>query len=163
MSALAPWRAGAGGRFDAVKITFSAIGFAREYAYIEPTQMRCFSPIPDIKNNPPRTHVSTFDQREDSFEKRFVHEEELQFRAEARRNKLLGLWAAEKLGKTGAEAQAYADSLVAAEVAADADERVVAQVKKDFEAAGVNQSEHQIRRTMDEMLAKAKAEIKAGE
>jgi hypothetical protein len=108
-------------------------------------------------------HVSTFDQREDSFEKRFVHDEELQFRAEARRNKMLGLWAAEKLGKTGAEAQAYAETLVAAEVAADANERVVAQVKKDFEAAGVSQSEHQIRRTMDEMLAKAMVEIKAGE
>jgi hypothetical protein len=107
--------------------------------------------------------MSTFDQREDSFEKRFVHEEELQFRAEARRNKLLGLWAAEKLGKSGAEAQAYAESLVVAEVNADADERVVAQIKKDFEAAGVNQSEHQIRRTMDELLTKAKAEIKAGQ
>ena len=107
--------------------------------------------------------MSTFDQREESFEKRFVHDEELQFRAEARRNKLLGLWAAEKLGKSAVDAQAYADALVAAEVAADADERVVAQVKKDFEAAGVDQSEHQIRRTMEEMLAKAKAEIKLGE
>jgi hypothetical protein len=106
--------------------------------------------------------MSTFDQREESFEKRFVHEEELQFRAEARRNKLLGLWAAEKLGKTGAEAQAYAESLVVAEVAADADERVIAQVRKDFEAAGVNQSEHQIRRTFDEFFAQAKEEIKAG-
>lgn len=106
--------------------------------------------------------MSTFDQREESFEKRFVHEEELQFRAEARRNKLLGLWAAEKLGKTGDAAKAYADALVAAEVAADGDERVVAQVKRDFEAAGVDQSEHQIRRTMDELLARATAEIKAG-
>jgi hypothetical protein len=109
-----------------------------------------------------RMDMSTFDQREDSFEKRYVHDEELKFRAEARRNKLVGLWAAEKLGKTGAEAQAYAAALVAAEVSADADERVVATVKKDFEAAGVDQSEHQIRRTMEEMLAKAKAEIKAG-
>ena len=107
--------------------------------------------------------MSTFYQREDSFEKRYVHDEELRFKAEARRNKLLGLWAAEKLGKTGAAAQAYADALVAAEVAADADERVVATVKKDFEAAGVDQSEHQIRRTMDEFLAKAKAEIQSGQ
>ncbi len=106
--------------------------------------------------------MSTFDQREDSFEKRFAHDEELQFRAEARRNKMLGLWAAEKLGKTGADAQAYADALVAAEVAADAEAKVVAKVVADFTAAGVGQSEHQIRRTMDEMLAKAKAEIKAG-
>lgn len=106
--------------------------------------------------------MSTFDQREESFEKRYVHDEELRFRAEARRNKLFGLWAAEKLGKTGADAQAYAEALVVAEVSADADERVVATVKKDFEAAGVDQSEHQIRRTLDEFLAKAKAEIKAG-
>lgn len=106
--------------------------------------------------------MSTFDKREDSFEKRYVHDEELRFKAEARRNKLVGLWAAEKLGKSGAEAEAYAGALVAAEVAADADERVVAIVKKDFEAAGVDQSEHQIRRTMDEFLAKAKAEIQAG-
>jgi len=106
--------------------------------------------------------MSTFDQREETFEKRFAHDEELEFRAEARRNRLLGLWAAEKLGKTGAEAQAYADSLVAAEVAADADVRVFEQVRKDFVAAGVDQSEHQIRRTMDELLAKARAEIKAG-
>jgi hypothetical protein len=107
--------------------------------------------------------MSTFDQREDSFEKRYVHDEELRFRAEARRNKLIGLWAAEKLGKTGADAQAYAEALVVAEVSAHADEQVVATVKKDFEAAGVDQSEHQIRRTMEEMLAKAKAEIQAGE
>jgi hypothetical protein len=107
--------------------------------------------------------MSTFDQREESFEKRYVHDEELRFRAEARRNKLFGLWAAEKLGKTGADAQAYAEALVVAEVSADADERVVATVKKDFEAVGVDQSEHQIRRTLDEFLAKAKAEIKAGE
>jgi hypothetical protein len=107
--------------------------------------------------------MSTFDQREDSFEKRYVHDEELRFKAEARRNKLFGLWAAEKLGKTGADAQAYAEALVVAEVAADADERVVATVKKDFEAASVDQSEHQLRRTLEEFLAKAKAEIKAGE
>jgi hypothetical protein len=106
--------------------------------------------------------MSTFDQREDSFEKRFVHDEELQFRAEARRNKLLGLWAAEKLGKSEAEAKAYADEMVAAEAAPNADDAVLARVKQDFEAAGVDQSEHQIRRTMDELLATATAEIKAG-
>lgn len=106
--------------------------------------------------------MSTFDQREETFEKRFAQDEELEFRAEARRNRLLGLWAAEKLGKTGAEAQAYADSLVVAEVAADSDARVFGQVRKDFDAAGVEQSDHQIRRTMDELLAQARAEIKAG-
>lgn len=106
--------------------------------------------------------MSTFDQREETFEKRFAHDEELAFRAEARRNRLFGLWAAEKLGKTGAAAEAYADSLVLAEVAADSDARVFEQVRNDFAAAGVDQSEHQIRRTMDELLAKARAEIRSG-
>jgi hypothetical protein len=107
--------------------------------------------------------MSTFDKREDTFEKSFVHEEELQFRAEARRNKLVGLWAAEKLGKTGADAESYADQLVEAETSANAADLVVARLLKDFAAAGVDQSEHQIRRTMDELLTKALAEIKSGE
>ena len=106
--------------------------------------------------------MSTFDKREDTFEKTFVHEEELQFRAEARRNKLLGLWAAEKLGKTPEQALLYANDLVAAETAANASQIVLERVVKDFQAAGVDQSEHQVRRQMDELLAKATAEIKAG-
>jgi hypothetical protein len=107
--------------------------------------------------------MSTFDKREDSFEKRFVHEQELQFRAEARRNKLLGLWAAEKLGKTGADANDYANALIVAEARPDASEIVFERVRKDFEQAGVAQSDHQIRRTMDELMAQAEAEVKAGE
>jgi len=106
--------------------------------------------------------MSTFDKREETFEKTFVHEEELQFRAEARRNKLLGLWAAEKLGKTPEQARIYANDLVAAETAANASQIVLERVVKDFRAAGVDQSEHQVRRMMDEMLATATAEIKAG-
>jgi hypothetical protein len=106
--------------------------------------------------------MSTFDKREESFEKTFVHEEELHFRAEARRNKLLGLWVAEKLGKTAEAAQAYAEELVAAEAEPNASDAVVARVLKDFAAAGVDQSEHQIRRTLDEFMAQATAEIKAG-
>lgn len=109
-----------------------------------------------------RMRMSTFDQREESFEKRFAHDEERQFRAEARRNKLLGLWAAEKLGKSEAEARAYADGLVAAEVNADASERVFLRVKQDFAAKGIDQSDHQIRRTMEELLAQAIQEISAG-
>lgn len=106
--------------------------------------------------------MSTFDKREDTFEKTFVHEEELQFRAEARRNKLLGLWAAEKLGKSPEQARIYANELVAAETAANASQIVLERVIKDFQAAGVDQSEHQVRRVMDELLATATAEIKAG-
>ena len=106
--------------------------------------------------------MSTFDKREETFEKTFVHEEELQFRAEARRNKLLGLWAAEKLGKTPELARVYANELVAAETAANASQIVLERVVKDFQNAGVDQSEHQVRRMMDELLATATAEIKAG-
>ena len=106
--------------------------------------------------------MSTFDKREETFEKTFVHEEELQFRAEARRNKLLGLWAAEKLGKTPEQARVYANELVAAETAANASQIVLERVVKDFQAGGVDQSEHQVRRMMDELLATATAEIKAG-
>ncbi|HTO80539.1 MAG TPA: DUF1476 domain-containing protein [Methylocystis sp.] len=106
--------------------------------------------------------MSTFDKREETFEKTFVHEEELQFRAEARRNKLLGLWAAEKLGKTSEQARIYANELVSAETAANASQIVLERVLKDFQAAGVDQSEHQVRRRMDELLATATAEIKDG-
>jgi hypothetical protein len=106
--------------------------------------------------------VSSFDKREDSFEKKFAHDEELRFKATARRNKRLGLWAAEKLGKTGAEAEAYATAVINADMEEAGDEDVVRKLRKDFDAAGVAQSDHQIRRTMDEMLAVAAEEIKAG-
>ncbi|BBU60852.1 hypothetical protein MSC49_07870 [Methylosinus sp. C49] len=106
--------------------------------------------------------MSIFDNREETFEKRYVHEQELQFRAEARRNRLFGLWAAEKLGKSGPEAEAYAEALVVAEASANADEQVFSTVKADFAAAGVEQSDHQLRRTLDELLETARLELKQG-
>jgi len=106
--------------------------------------------------------VSSFDKREDGFEKKFAHDEELRFKATARRNKRLGLWAAEKLGKSGADADAYATAVINADMEEAGDEDVVRKLRKDFDAAGVAQSDHQIRRTMDEMLAVAAEEIKAG-
>lgn len=106
--------------------------------------------------------MNMFDQREESFEKIFVHEEELHFLAEARRNKLLGLWVAEKLGESGGAATAYAEGLVVAVTAKKADDIVVTRILNDFMTAGVHQSEHQIRRHMDEFLAQATAEIRAG-
>jgi hypothetical protein len=106
--------------------------------------------------------MSTFDKREEGFEKKFAHDEELRFKATARRNKLLGLWAAEKLGKSGDDAAAYAKSVVMADFEEVGDEDVVRKVKGDFEAAGVHQSDHQIRRTMDELMGQAIAEIKDG-
>jgi hypothetical protein len=105
--------------------------------------------------------MSTFDKREDAFEKKYAHDEELRFKAEARRNKLLGLWAAEKLGKSGADADAYAREVIAADIEEAGEEDVFRKVRKDFDAAGVTQSDHQIRRTMEELMVKAVAEIKA--
>jgi hypothetical protein len=106
--------------------------------------------------------MTTFDKRQDAFEKKFAHDEELKFKATARRNKLLGLWAAEKLGLSGAEADAYAKAVVAADFEEAGDEDVVRKVRGDFEAKNVAQSDHQIRRTMDELMETAIAQIKAG-
>jgi hypothetical protein len=105
--------------------------------------------------------MTTFDKREEGFEKKFAHDEELRFRARARRDKLLGMWAAEKLGLAGAAAEAYAQQLVAAEIDAPGDDGLFAKIRKDFDAKAVNQSDHQIRRAMDELMAVAVAQIKA--
>jgi len=106
--------------------------------------------------------MSSFDKREEGFEKKFAHDQELRFKATARRNKLLGLWAAEKLGKAGADAEAYAKTVIAADFEESGDEDVFRKVQGDFTAAGVSQSEHQIRRTMDELMAEAIKQIQAG-
>jgi hypothetical protein len=106
--------------------------------------------------------MSTFDKREEGFEKKFAHDEELRFKATARRNKLLGLWVAEKLGKTGADADAYAKSVVMSDFEEAGDDDVFRKVKADLDAANAGQSEHQIRRTMDELMATAIAQVQAG-
>jgi hypothetical protein len=106
--------------------------------------------------------MTTFDKREEGFEKKFALDEEMKFKAMARRNKLLGIWAAEKLGLTGAEAEAYAKEVVLADFEETGDQDVFRKIRKDFDAKGVDQSDHQIRRTMDELLALAVAQIKAG-
>jgi hypothetical protein len=106
--------------------------------------------------------MGMFDQREEAFESAFVQGREFRFRAKARRNKLLGLWAAEKIGASGAAAKAYADELVVTATAKNADEVVVTRVMKDFMSVGVLQSEHEIRRQMDELWERAITEVKAG-
>jgi hypothetical protein len=105
--------------------------------------------------------MTTFDKREEGFEKQFAHNEELKFKAMARRNRLLGLWAADKLGFTGAEADAYAKEVVMSDFEEASDHDTFRKIRKDFDAKGVNQSDHQIRRTMDELLAQAVAQVKA--
>lgn len=99
--------------------------------------------------------MNTFEDRRDSHEKKFAHDEELRFKATARRNKMLGLWAAEKLGLTGAEAEAYAKEVVVADFETPGEDDVFQKLRKDFDAKGVHQSDHQIRRTMAELMDKA--------
>jgi len=106
--------------------------------------------------------MSGFDKREEGFEKKFAHDEELRFKAMARRNKLLGLWAAEKLGLSGADADTYAKTVVMADFDEPGDDDVYRKVRADFEAKGVNIPVDEIRRAMNDLLAKAVAEIKAG-
>lgn len=106
--------------------------------------------------------MTTFDQRKDAFENKFAHDEELRFKATARRNKLLGLWAAEKLGKAGADADAYAKSVVVADFEEAGDDDVLRKVKGDFAAANVAVGDDEIRRVMTELLIKAAEEIQTG-
>ena len=98
--------------------------------------------------------------REEGFERKFAHDEELRFKAMARRNRLLGQWAAEKLGKSGDAADAYAKEVVMADFEEAGDEDVFRKLRADFDSAGVTVSDHQIRRTMDELLHQAVEQIR---
>jgi len=106
--------------------------------------------------------MTTFDEREKGYEAKLAHDEELKFRAYVRRNKLLGLWAAGKLGKSGQVAEDYANALVNAQIEGSDDEAVVAKLRADFVAAGLGDSEHQIRQEMAELLARATRDVGAG-
>jgi hypothetical protein len=105
--------------------------------------------------------ATTFDKREEGFEKKFAHDEELRFKANARRNRLLGMWAAEKLGLSGDAASAYAKDVVMSDFEEGGDHDVLRKVKKDLDAKGVASSEQEIRKTMNDLMEKAIAEIKA--
>ncbi len=106
--------------------------------------------------------MTTFDKREEGFEQQFAHDEELRFQATARRNKLVGLWAAEKLGLQGAEAESYAKSVVMSAFEDAGEHDVARKIRQDFDAKNVVQSDHQIGRAMNELMAKAVADIQAG-
>jgi len=102
--------------------------------------------------------MTTFDKREEGFEKQFAHDEELRFKAMARRNKMLGLWAAGVLGKSGADAEAYAKEVVLADFEEAGDNDVLRKVSTDLQPKGV--TEQQIRAQMTELLAQAVEQIK---
>ncbi|KWV60619.1 hypothetical protein AS156_28335 [Bradyrhizobium macuxiense] len=106
--------------------------------------------------------MNEFNKREEGFEKKFALDEEQKFKAEARRNKLLGLWAAEKLGIAGDAANAYAKEVVAADFEEAGDNDVLHKVLKDLNAKGNAVTEADIRAKMDELLAQAVAQVKAG-
>ncbi len=100
--------------------------------------------------------MTTFDDRENAFENKFAHDAEMQFKAEARRNKLLGLWAAELLGKSGDDAAEYAKEVVKADFEEAGDEDVYRKVAGDLGDAA---DEATIRAKMKELMAEAKAQI----
>ena len=106
--------------------------------------------------------MTQFDKREEGFEKKFALDSEQKFKAEARRNRLLGMWAAEQLGITGDAAAAYAKEVVSADFEEAGDGDVLRKVLADFAAKGVAITEAQIRVKMDELIATAAMQVKAG-
>ena len=104
--------------------------------------------------------MTTFDDREQAFENKFAHDQDIEFRAVARRNRLLGQWAA---GLMGLESVAeYAKAVVKSDFEQPGDEDVLRKVSQDLSGAGVKVSEGEVRSKMDELLAVAREQIKAG-
>ena len=102
--------------------------------------------------------MTTFDKREEGFEKQFAHDEELRFKAMARRNKMLGRWAAEQLGLS--DADAYAKEVVIADFEESGEDDVFRKIRADFDSKGIKLSDDDLRAKMNELLAQAVAEVK---
>ncbi|GGD91046.1 hypothetical protein GCM10011390_07180 [Aureimonas endophytica] len=98
-------------------------------------------------------------ERERAFENRFAHDEELKFRITARRNRLTGLWAAEKLGLSSDDATLYAQDVVSAALQKNGNERLFQKIRSDFDAGRIEQSDHRIRRRMDEDMLEAQRQV----
>jgi hypothetical protein len=105
--------------------------------------------------------MTTFDKREEGYEKKFAHDEELLFKANARRNKLLGLWAAGKMGLSGVEADIYAKDVVMADFEEAGDHDIFRKIRRDLDAKKIAASDQEIRGTMADLMAKAIEQIKA--
>ena len=105
--------------------------------------------------------MTTFDQRKDAFENKFAHDEELRFKATARRNKLLGLWAAEQMGLSEEHAKDYAKEVVAADFAEAGDEDVFRKVVGDLKAKGASVSDEMVRKKMAELVQVARDQVLA--
>jgi hypothetical protein len=106
--------------------------------------------------------MTTFDEREKSFEKKFAHDQDLKFKSEARRNKMIAEWAAAKMGISGAAVDDYVRAVRKADLAEKGDDDVVRKISKDLAEKGVSVAEAEIRNQMGEFLAKAVSELEAG-
>jgi hypothetical protein len=106
--------------------------------------------------------MTSFDDRRNAFEKQFAHDEDLRFKATARRNKLFGLWVAERLGKSGDEAEAYAKSVVLADFEEAGDADVLRKVRRDLDGAGNTTGDADLQAKLTELTGQAIEEIKAG-
>jgi hypothetical protein len=105
--------------------------------------------------------MASMDDRAKGFERKFAFDEELRFKATARRNKLFGLWVAEKLGKSGAEADAYAKSVVIADLAEAGDQDVIRKVQADLDGAGISLSDGELNTRLADLMAQAISEVEA--
>ena len=103
--------------------------------------------------------MNQFNEREKGFESKFAHDAELKFKAEARRNKLLGLWAADLMGMTDSQATDYYKEVVKADFEEVGDEDVYRKIKGDLDAKGVDISEHRVRKAMEDMMREAQQQI----
>ena len=109
-----------------------------------------------------RFALTTFDKREEGFEAKFAHDQELRFVTLARRNKLLGVWAAGLMGKKGAEAEAYAASLIAPDLLGASDDRIALKIVDDLKSDGIVRSSQDLLGKMSELLTRAMADIDSG-
>ena len=105
--------------------------------------------------------MTSFEDREKGFERKFALDQELRFKSTARRNKLLGLWAAERMGLSGDAAQGYAREVIKVDLKQPGEEDVFRKIRADFDAKGVSQSDHQIRRQMAELMGVAISQIES--
>ena len=103
--------------------------------------------------------MTTFNDREKAFEDKYKHDQDLQFKVEVRRNKLLGLWVSEMLGLSGADAEAYAKEVVSADFEEPGDADLVRKIQGDTQTKNIDLSEHRLRKKMDELVAVAKEQI----
>ena len=104
--------------------------------------------------------MTTFDKREQGFENKFAHDENTNFSIRARRNKLVGLWVAEKLGLSGLEAETYAKTMIVADLEEAGDGDVIRKIKTNFAAKSAAPSDAEIIKVLDEMMGRARLEHK---